>query len=140
MHAVPRITLGSHYLAFVLTEECRKEILSLYHKFHEVHVCHHVTIQFAITEDKLDYLQNLIDSNPRLEINGLVTSDRIDFFRVLVNGKLIQTDQSFSHLTFTRKANARNRDSNLVLKGEIPHTGLLSAGGVLEGHFELIPY
>ncbi len=73
MTAVPKIVLGSHYLAFVLTEACRRKLLKLYAKFHEVHVCHHVTIQYGIVEEKIEYLQQLVDSNPRLEVNCLVT-------------------------------------------------------------------
>ncbi len=78
------VVTGNHYLAFVLSEECRNKLLSLYFTQHPVHVCHHVTLAFKFGEDDIPHLQELVDSNPKFEVNCLVTSDTIDFFRVLV--------------------------------------------------------
>jgi hypothetical protein len=133
------VTLGNHYLAFVLDDDCRKRYLGLYTKSHPVQVCHHVTLAYNFTQEDLPRLQALVDSNPSFELNCLILSDTIDFFRVLVNKRLLETDSSYTHLTYTRKASARNSDSNRVFKGELEHTGMLSAGGVLTGSFQLLP-
>lgn len=133
-----KVTTGDHYLAFVLMEECRNKIINTWPSSHEVTVCHHVTLRYNIRSEDIESLQALIDSNPKFEIDGLVTSDSIDFFRVLVNGRMIETDQSKTHLTFTRKSDAENKHSNNVIRGEIKQTGIISARRIIDGYFQLI--
>ena len=134
-----QVTTGSHYLAFVLDEETRQAIFKLYPARHEVQVCHHITIQFKIKDTDVARLQELVDSNPRFELAGLVESETIDFFYIDVNGEPLITDRR-SHLTFSRKPEAQNRDSNRVMKGELGLHSLRFAAGTLTGHFALLPY
>ena len=133
-----QVTKGGHYLAYVLDAECREELLQLFPPRHEESICHHVTIQFIIRDERINDLQKLVDRNPKMEISGLVESDTIDFFLVLVDGEQIETDQSFTHLTYSRKATARNRDSSRVIKGELEHTAIRAARAPLRGRFELV--
>lgn len=135
-----KVTTGSHYLAFVLDENTRNRVMMLYHQRHPVTVCHHVTIQLNIEESDVERLQSIVDANPEFKLSSMIETDVVDLFRVDVDGVLLATDQSFTHLTYTRKLEARNRDSNRVLKGEIDLTGIFSASAVLTGQFELIPY
>lgn len=135
-----QVTEGSHYLAYVLDDECRENLLSRVVTRHEVQVCHHVTIQFIIKPERLIDLQKLVDCNPKMEVRVLVESDTIDFFLVFVDGKNIETDQSFTHLTYSRKGTARNRDSNRVIKGELDFTATRVMTIPLSGRFELVPY
>ncbi len=133
-----KITTGNHYLAFVLDEECRQEVLKYWTASHEVIKCHHVTLAYNFSQEDIPRLQDLVDSNPSFTISYLVKSDVVDFFRVLVNGEVLETDSSSSHLTLSHKSHAEASYSSRVIKGEIPHDVYPTLGMDLTGHFELI--
>ena len=133
-----KITTGNHYLAYVLSDECKKWCLDNFPKRHEITVCHHVTIAYDFSDDDVEKLQTFIDSNPVFHISKFITSDCIDFLEVHVNGELMETSSSTTHLTFSRKLDSRNSDSNLVNKGFIQKTGEWKASGLLFGEFQLI--
>ena len=46
-----QVTEGSHYLAYVLDDECRENLLSRVVTRHEVQVCHHVTIHYKFINE-----------------------------------------------------------------------------------------
>jgi hypothetical protein len=129
------------YLAYVLTEDCRQELLSFYPpRGGKKAVCHHVTISYNLNPERLDYYQQLIASDPVLEVHTIICTDIIDFFRVKINGKHYKTDQSMTHLTHSKLESAKNRDSNRVILGEyLGNVYRYSAGGILSGEFKLLP-
>ena len=134
-----KITSGNHYLAFVLDESSRMAIIDAHPPRHQVTVCHHVTIQYNITEETVERLQTLVDSSPKFTAVNLLESELIDLFIILVDGSWIETDQSRTHLTFSRTNSAKNRYSNLVIKDEIKSTGIQYINNIeLTGRFELI--
>lgn len=135
-----QVVTGNHYLAFVLDEETRQRVLSKYPKRHDVHVCHHVTIAYSFGHNEVAGLQYFIDSKPTFELDRFIGTETIDLFAVNVNGFPMHTDQSKTHLTFTRSALSRNADSSKVINGHLVIQETKPAEGPLTGHFELIPY
>lgn len=120
------------YLAFVLTDECRKELLKLYPNRFDVVKCDHVTIQYDINKEELKKFQPIFDAN-EFKLNGFIEADGIDLFRVTVDGNSQRPDGNFYHLTFTRTKERASSDSNKVLAGEIISSGNFHAGFKLNG-------
>ena len=145
-----RITTGEHYLAFVLDEATRNEIISLYAtSAHKRVLAHHVTVAFKITEADIDELQQFIDQTETMVLNGLAMSssdypreDGVAAFRVLRNGSSKRPiDGATLHLTLSVGDGYKPVDSNRLFDGvSFPKVGMLSAGLVLHGKWELVPY
>lgn len=133
-----KVTTGNHYLAFVLDENCSKDISSLWPSRHPVKKCHHVTIAYNFDESHVEGLQKLVDAKPTFSIFELVSTDVVDLFVVTLDGMVMKTDSSLSHLTHAFQEGAQSSDSSLVLNGEIPIKEIIPAVFELTGRFELI--
>lgn len=134
-----KVVPGKHYLAFVLDSKCREEILSLYPKRFKDIVCHHVTIAYDVKGGNIEALQDFINEDHELKLNGFVKADGIDLFLVLIDGHCKRKFMGgFYHLTFTKRTDRHNNDSNRVFTDEISYEGMLSAGMILTGGFALL--
>lgn len=133
-----KVTTGNHYLAFVLDENCSNDISSLWPSRHPVKKCHHVTIAYNFDESQVGSLQRLVNAKPTFSIFELITTDVVDLFVVMVNGMVMKTDSSLSHLTHAFQEGAQSSDSSRVLNGDIPIKEITPAVFELTGRFELI--
>ena len=100
--------------------------------------CHHVTIAYNFDESQVESLQKLVDTKPTFSIFELITTDVVDLFVVMVNGMVMKTDSSLSHLTHAFQEGAQSSDSSRVLNGDIPIKETTPAVFELTGRFELI--
>jgi hypothetical protein len=140
-----KVTTGNHYLAFVLSEECVKQVKAFYTSRHPVVKCHHVTIAYNFTEEDVPRLQAVVNSAPTFMLSSLLSSEVVDLYNVCVGWPAVDsysmpmaTDQSYTHLTLAHAEGARASDSNRVLKQELPSVRLCGVGLILTGEFQLI--
>lgn len=140
-----KVTLGNHYLAFVLDDDSVHAVRSAIadripnHAYFDMVKLHHVTIAYNIQERDIARLQALVDCNPVFETDHYIVSNCIELFSVTVNGITILTDQSESHLTISHAQDARASFSNRVLKGELPLSIYpIKIAVPLTGEFQLI--
>lgn len=121
----------SHYLAFVLDEAARANLMKLITPRYERKICHHVTLRFdlskGLTDTERDWLKNGVD----VFLKGPVDDDKgVQCLRVSVNGKTDRPDGSFYHITHSLSNDRKPVESNKlkdldypVVKGIIQITG-----------------
>lgn len=136
------VTTGNHYLAYVLDQRTRDNLL-VWHgehlRWHSVIVCHHITIAYDFTPEQLPILQEFVNINPVFTTDKYLLGDGIDCFTIKANfiedrplgGKL--------HLTAARSTSRSNKESNDLISGIIPTLNTIDALMSLKGSFQLIP-
>lgn len=106
--------LGSKYLAFVLDEASRNRILSHFPPKFERVICHHITVQFQVTEELYQkYTAEL--GNADLSVVGYACDDSLECLVVSVNGNSKREDGSFYHITLSLNPPRKPVDSNKLL-------------------------
>ena len=107
------------YLAFVLSETARQELIKLFPPAFERVICHHVTIAFKLNEPLFDAIVEVMGETPKVVATGYIKSDHLDCFIVEVNGahRLNINDQRY-HVTHSLEAPAKPVDSNKVIRGD----------------------
>jgi hypothetical protein len=128
------------YLAFVLSDETRSKLLSLFPPEHEKSVCHHVTFKFGVKQEFYDEMLAYftVSHTPlSVEATGFSSFAGLDVLSVNVNGQSVRHfDDSFYHVTHSRSVDRKARDSKIELdavKGA-PHflfDAPIPLGGVL---------
>jgi hypothetical protein len=119
------------YLAFVLDDASRKEILGYFKPKYRKIDCHHITVQFNLTEDS----QTLIDTlkNASLEVVGYQYGEGVDCVAIEVNGSTKRPDGKIYHVTLSLKGGHTAVESNAVLQAQgIQHTLPFPIAGTLE--------
>lgn len=138
-----KVTLGNHYLAFVLDAESRKWLLDHYPPSYEVVKCHHVTVCYEIEEEYLPYLQRMVDRNYPAVVTTTryIRADQIDLFPVCFDYMPLRRDGKHYHLTHSHSEFRQASDANLVFSKKIP-VRFEDMDGMheLTGEFQLIPY
>ena len=133
-----QISTGNHYLAFVLSEECRNLILANFPQRHEVVKGDHVTVVYNIKEKDILPIQRWVDSERVFVLEAFIEADGIDLFRVSVNGRRERPMGGIFHLTYTRTHERQSADANKVFSGEIKHTYVQPVSMRLEGELRLV--
>lgn len=104
-----------HYLAFVLDENTRAMLLLSFHpRFTKVY-CHHVTIEFNLTAEKLEAITKKLGSKVKATLTGFSRNDELQVATVKVNGETKRPDGGTYHLTYSLTPPAKPVDSNRLL-------------------------
>ncbi len=104
------------YLAFVLDEASRTEILNNIKPKYKVIVCHHVTVTYDLNEENIHLYEDL--KNASLEVVGYQYGLGVDCVAVEVNGNRKRPDGSIYHVTLSLKRGHRPEESNDILRNQ----------------------
>jgi len=125
--------LPGHYFAYELTDKSRAELLQAFPpKFSKV-ICHHITIDFNPTQDKLDAFLST-GSKLAVKVVGIAVGNGVQCLVVSINGHTNRLDGSFYHITLSVEPPHKPVESNL-LKDKVAK---LDEHVVLEGSFQLL--
>ena len=108
------------YNAYVLTDESRKKLLSIFRPSYSRVVAHHVTVQFGnVTAED-------IPTGKDIKVVGhLDTGDGLQALVVSVDGEVDRPDGSVYHITWSLENGYKPVDSNKMIKSlgykEIDH-------------------
>jgi hypothetical protein len=126
--------LKNTYLAFVLSPASRERLLTIFKpKFSKV-ICHHVTIDFNLTEDRLKKFKHLLDEAPGVLVKGYACGDGIECISVKVGSNSIREDGSFYHITLSLEPPHKPVESNKLFDLITPFSRNL----LLDGSFQLL--
>lgn len=129
---LPEFKLGT-YLAFKLSDKCRADLLKVFTpKFSKV-ICHHVTIDFNPTVEKLKEFSAVLQDPFKILVFGSGVGDGIECLAVSINGKTIRSDGSFYHVTLSLEPPHKPVESNTLIKSI-----RMCKKVVLDGTFELL--
>ena len=124
------INWAGKYLAFVLDDTSRKEILGYFKPKYRKIDCHHITVKFDLTEKDQELLDTL--SKASLEVVGYQYGEGVDCVAVEVNGSSTRPDGGIYHVTLSLKGGHTAVESNAVLKAQgIQHTLPFPISGTL---------
>ena len=119
------------YLAFKISEASRAELLKRFTTSFSKVICHHVTIEFNLTPEKLRNYS--FDKDTKVEVVGYARGDNIEALSVEINGSNARLDGSFYHVTLSLQAPAKPVDSN-KLKDKVGRVRPVK----LDGEFTLL--
>lgn len=114
---------GSHYIAFVLTEECRKKVLEQVPPIFRNVVCHHITIAYDFEEKDIPAIKKVIEKCSKLpKVYPIRAYTRSvgrggEYLVVTIWTRTIRPTGGFYHLTMSLDDGVRARDANLRLVG-----------------------
>lgn len=137
-----KVTTGHHYLAFVLDEATKSELLKRFPPRFDVVRCDHITIAHGFEEKDVETLQAFVDANPSFETVNFFVCEGIDLFEVMSTGpgwKYGRPLGGYFHVTHSRTEDRRSSDSNKVLEGFINVDIKVVCNIKLSGEFKLIP-
>lgn len=141
-----QITTGNHYLAFVLDEATKARLQELFPPVYPDFKCHHVTLAYDISEANIATLQELVDNFAAGKLyfhaDHYYRWPDMEYFYVLVNGEWMKTDQSITHLTYSKNPDVPSKKASAYIKTKenlhmqyVVYTDIIT----LEGRMELIP-
>lgn len=128
------------YLAFKLSDKCRADLIQKFKPSFSKVVCHHVTIEFNLTKEKLDAFNekmtksNKVDFGNIVNAIGIARGDGIEAIAVAINNKRDRADGSFYHVTLSLESPHKPVESN-TLRDKIE---LIRGLVFLEGDFVLL--
>lgn len=128
------------YLAFVLSEASRAQLLSICPPTHSKVICHHVTIVFGISAEKLKKFQAAYpNTDPIVEATGIRIGEKVECFTVNVDGNSRRTfgDGQYYHVTLSVEPPAKPVDSNKLFVPGVKEVKF-EAPIKLEGTFQLV--
>lgn len=109
------------YMAFVLDDASRKEILGYFKPKYRKIDCHHITVKFDLTEADQKLFDDL--SGASLEVVGYQYGEGVDCVAVEVDGSATRPDGGIYHVTLSLKGGHNAVESNDVLRAQgIQHT------------------
>lgn len=125
------------YLAFVLSNAAREELIKLFPPAFERVICHHVTIAFKLNEPLFEAIMESLSESPTVVATGYILDDHLDCFTVEINGarRLLINDQHY-HITHSLETQAKPVDSNKAIRSKLP-TKTINIK--LRGKMELVP-
>lgn len=128
-----------HYLAFVLSDNARSMLLlSFRPKFSKVYV-HHVTVEFRLTQEKLDKILQELGDPKKVVLTGFSRSDHLELATVTLNGKTKRPDGGTYHITYSLDPPKKPVDSNQLLLATGGEAMYPMSGGVnIEGELKLV--
>jgi hypothetical protein len=90
-----------HYLAFALSDESRAQILTMFPARFEKVICHHVTLDFNLTAQRLEKFMDLIDPPPIVRAYGYAKGNGVECLAVAIGDHVDRPDGSFYHVTLS---------------------------------------
>lgn len=93
--------LSGKYLAFEISDKSRANLLNLFRPNFSKVICHHVTIEFNLTQEKYDSLEHLIKHPPNVIAYGYAKGDGIECIAVAIGNVTDRPDGSFFHITLS---------------------------------------
>lgn len=109
------------YLAFLLSEKSRADLLTRWPPLYPDVRCHHVTLEFNLTDEKLAFFMRALKGGADVQVVGYAKSDKLDLFAVTLNGQAVRPDGGYYHITHSLVPPTKPKESNDLLtrlKGE----------------------
>lgn len=104
------------YLAYVLTDQSRNELLKLVPPAFSRVICHHVTLAFWLNETLFDNIMETVGETPTVVVTGHLKCDNIECFKVEINGQsVLKLNGQNLHITESLNPPAKPVDSNKML-------------------------
>ncbi len=133
----------NHYLAFVLSEKTRQELIKALGAHFEIRVCHHVTIQYDHPHNsETKVLQNFITATDTVRAVGYYVTGSQVVIKVEIDGKthkpLSQKTNECLHITYERDRATLDMDSKNVFDAPM-HSAFTRLNIVLEGEYRMLP-
>lgn len=105
------------YLAFVLSNEARSDLIRFFPPTFEKVICHHVTIAFKMDKQLFDEIIKKIGEDPTVVATGYMVGENLDCFTVEVNGtKVLELNDQRFHVTHSLRPPAKPVDSNKLIR------------------------
>ncbi|MGZ8924430.1 MAG: hypothetical protein ACXW2E_00970 [Nitrososphaeraceae archaeon] len=126
------------YVAFVLDERSRANLLRKVAPIHPNVICHHVTLRFGVHKDDSQFIMNKFNNLNAVNVRGIVADDKVQALIVDINGNIFRSDGSVYHVTHSidRAKGAKPVDSNKLL--EVVSSWKLFDGGIVTGVVQYI--
>lgn len=107
------------YIAFVPDERSRTLLLQAFPPKHPDVICHHVTLEFGVSEDRLQDITEAIDG-AFVEVVGSVYDDKAEALIVKINGCMERIDLGTFHITHSldRSKGAKPVYSNTLVSNK----------------------
>ena len=126
--------MKNKYLAFVLDDESRTNLIRLFKPSFSKVICHHVTIEFNLDKYKEDYFSHLLNhllTGTPVKVNaiGAARGDGVECVAVSIDGERTRADGSFYHVTLCVEPPHKPVESNKLqdkvelIRGFVPLTG-----------------
>ena len=136
------INTNGFYLAYVLSEHSRDELINFIPPSFGRVICHHVTLAFKLDETIYNSIMDVIGKHPTVYATAHLKGDHIECFEVEINGakRLVINSQQY-HVTHSLEAPAKPVDSSKML-GSTPvishQITVFSPKILLQGTVELV--
>jgi hypothetical protein len=104
------------YLAFKLSEKSRAETLEMFPPRHSKVVCHHVTIEFNLTPEKLSKYG--FSNTSRVKVIGIGHREGVQALLISIDGDTIREDGGFYHLTLSLEPPHKPVESNNITQDQ----------------------
>lgn len=110
------IYTNGYYLAYVLSEYSRDELINFVPPSFGRVICHHVTIAFRLDQTMCDIITDVIGKHPTVYATAHLKGDHIECFEVEINGaKHLEVNGQQYHVTHSLEAPAKPVDSSKML-------------------------
>lgn len=110
------MSLGSQYLAFEITSGSRDALLNQFKpQFKHKVLCHHVTVQFNLTEENYERLVEEL-KGADLQVIGHQTGKGVECLVVAVNDNPKRPDGKIYHITLSLASGHKPVESNTLLE------------------------
>jgi hypothetical protein len=123
-----------HYLAYEISEKSRAHLLRLFRPQFSKVICHHVTIEFNLTPEKLKNFVTLLDSAPPVFARGIARGDGVECIAITIGKDAVRSDGSFYHITLSVEPPHKPVESNNLQDKVELIRGIVK----LEGAFKLL--
>lgn len=128
-----------HYLAYVISEKSRVQLLRMFPPSFSRVICHHVTVEFNLTEERLNFFKEKFSKPtrggfPPVLAIGEATGDGIECIAISIHGETTRRDGSFYHATLSLDPPHKPVESN-ELKDKIE---LIRGIVPIDGEFVLV--
>lgn len=122
------------YLAFVLSDASRAELIKFFPPTFERVICHHVTIAFKLDQELFDSIMGVMGDSVEVFATGHLIGQNIECFTVEINGvKRLEISGQQYHITHSLQSPAKPVDSNaLIRSGADPKKMRLKVEGSLQ--------
>lgn len=106
--------MENKYLAYVLDDKARNQLLAKFPPKYSKVVAHHITVKFGVPADME------LPPQPKVSVVGYVDSgDGIEALVVAVNGSTTRSDNNTYHITWSLDPEKYSpKDSNILLKSK----------------------
>lgn len=111
---MPEVSVKSQYLAFELTPGARTALMGQFKPQFKKVMCQHVTVEFNLTEEKLERLQEEL-AGADLEVIGHQTGNGVECLVVTVNSNPKRPDGKTYHITLSLAEGHKPVESNALI-------------------------